>query len=221
MDPGIDVRYIIGDGFTPFHVYCLYGTSVDTAEHLLSKGTNIESRLLNGQTPLMVVLEWGNERLIRCFISHGANTTSTDQCNRTPLHFAVFYNHKAALQLLLEHGADHTIKTNAGETLLHFAAHHGNLETLRTLCTLNLKGINAEDRTIDFSLDQRSKGLIGLSALQIAEQREDMTPEWKDTFRRLVRCIEDPDNRTRLHLREDDLDLFEDALEHQDGPSPS
>ena len=203
------------------HLCCFHGTSVDIVEYLLLKGVGIEDFVLDGTTALMYAIERGHDHLVRCLLSHGAKVNSVDQYNKTPLHRAVRPHRSGILRLLLEHGADHTVKTDAGETLLHFAAYDGDLEGLKTLQSFNLDGINVQDCITDFNQDQKSKGLIGLPALQIAEQREHVIPEWMDAFHQLIRGIEHPESWTRMHGVENDLDVFEDALEHQNDPSLS
>ena len=141
-----------------------------------------------------------------------------DYFNRSPLHSAIQFRSSDALQLLLQHNADYTIKTKAGESLLHYAAHHGDLRTLETLRLFDLREINVQDRVASFSIHQKVKGLVGLTALQIAEQRQDVTPEWMNMFRQLVRDVKFPETRLGAHgLNDDCAHSFEDALEHQGG----
>ena len=219
-EPAIEVNYVESGNWTVLHECCRHGTAVDIVEYLLSRGVDIEGHVWNDTSALMLATARRHEHLVRCLISHGANMNSGDQHNNTSLHYAVEFQHSHALQLLLEHGANHTAKTNTGETLLHFAAEYGDLECLKILRTFDLNGINVLDRVTGVRPDQTSKGLIGLSALQIAEQREDVTSEWMDLFRQIIRGVEDPESRSRTHDLESGLDHFEDALEHQDDSEP-
>ena len=214
----MDLNYSNDAGGTPLLTFCQNGTSVEIVEKLLSKGVDLEARTWDGETALMIATEWLKGDLVRCLIAYRANVNSVDNDNRSSLHRAIWHHSSDVFQLLLQHRADHTIKTKAGETLLHFAAHSGDLKTLETLLLFDLRGINVQDRVTGFSDYQKVKGLVGLTALQIAEKRQDATPEWMDAFRLLIQGVEFPETRPRAHDLDQDDDVaeqFADALEHQ------
>ena len=217
LESGLDVdaNYANNLGWTPLMHFCYLGTSVKLVERLISKGADLESRTQEGYTALMTATQELRDDHVQCLIAHGANLNSVENNNRSLLHIAVHRCNSGAARLLFHHRADHTIKTKAGETLLHFAAHHGDLKTLDTLHLFDLGGINVRDRVTGFSDYQKVKGLVGLTALQIAEQRQDATPEWMDKFRQLIRSIESPETRSRAHdLGDDVTEEFQDALEY-------
>ena len=212
-----DLNYVSSGGWTPLLHFCISGTSVEMVERLLSRGADLESRSWNGESALIMATSELRDDLVRCLIARGANVNSVDHDNRSSLHIAIWYHSSAALQLLLQHNADYTIKTHAGETVLHYAAHHGDLETLETLRLFDLRAIDVQDRVTNFSSYQKAKGLVGLTAPQIAEQRRDVAPEWMDAFHRLVQDIEFPETTPRVHSPDDVSEVFEDALEYQGG----
>ena len=158
------------------------------------------------------------------------NTNTDGEC---ALHRAILEKHPETIRLLLIHDAPHHLKTKVGESLLHYAAMHGDESCLDALQSFDLKGIQSEDLITGRSSTQISKDVVGCTAAQIAEQRSDVTLEWREAFRRLMQAIKaghddddsgkgttEPRNPT-INIERDtagdveDINMFEDALEYQ------
>ena len=105
---------------------------------------------------------------------------------------------------------------------------YGDVATLEALQSVTLQGISQEDTITGVSHIQKSRDVVGRTAAQLAEQRSDVTPEWREAFRRLVRAIgtannseagesqdsvrnPTPDSLTNL----ENMECFEDAVEYQ------
>ena len=215
LDYGHDVDYRDPRGWTPLHACCLNGASVDIVERLIKKGANVEGCTKQGGTPLHIASQHDEERLLRCLISHGAKCDSTNIHGESPITYAIQANASQTLGILLQHRADYSIKTKAGETLLHVAAQRADSKCLNVLHSFDLWRINVEDRITGVSPSQTSKGLIGLTALEIAERRTDVTPEWLDIFRKLVHEIKFPEDRASTDHVSEEVEEFEDAVENQ------
>ena len=214
IDSGHNVTYSDLSGWTPLHVCCYSSGSVGIAERLISKGAKIDACTLEGERPLHVASQENNEEFVKCLISHGASLNITDTFGDSPLHYAIKHNSPQALQILLQNHADCSLRTKAGETLLHLAAQISNIQCLAILRLHDLSCINIHDRITSISHSQTLKGVIGLTALEVARRRLDVTPEWLDVFQKLVHEIEFPEQRSSTDFAE--TEDFQDALESQD-----
>lgn len=79
----------------------------------------METRDLEGRTPLHVSAWQGHTEMVALLLTHGrAQVDACDLENRTALHSASWQGHSDIVKLLLEHGAlpDHTC--NQGATAL-------------------------------------------------------------------------------------------------------
>lgn len=89
------------------------------AKYLISQGADVETRDLEGRTPLHVSAWQGHTDMVALLLTHGrAEVDACDLENRTALHSASWQGHSDIVKLLLEHGAlpDHTC--NQGATAL-------------------------------------------------------------------------------------------------------
>ena len=218
IDSGHDVIYRDTSGWTPLHHCSYYGTSTDIMKRLIDEGADIEACDVLGASLVHYAAQRNNAECLRFLISCGANLNKLDSVGDSALYYAIQVNSYQTLQLLLEYHADCSLKNKTGESLLHFAAQHADNRCLAILRSFNLLGINVQDIITGISSSQTMKGLVGLTALQIAERRKDVTPEWLDTFRKQVHEVEFLESRpstddTAEEVEETD---FEDAVENQD-----
>ena len=223
IERGHDVNYQDLRGWSPLIWCCYCGASVDVVEQLIIKGVDIEAPGKNGETAMHIASSQKNQnQIVRCLISHGANLNRIDNDGACPLFYAIQASGFQALQSLLQYNADYTLKSKAGETLLHFAAQHADIGSLAILCSFDLSRINVQvqDRVTGVSSTQTTKDFIGLTALEIAKRRTDVTPEWLDTFRQLIHEIEFPASSGASsftnHTVVETEDFYEDALENQE-----
>jgi len=108
---------------------------------LLKHGADVESRGLQGQTPLYMASSSGYTDVVRSLIGRHANPNAEcddydehfNAVNRTPLHAAVDKRHLDILPLLLESGAYVDHRGGQGQTALYMASSHGYAEIVRSL----------------------------------------------------------------------------------------
>ena len=216
LNSGCEICHRDPQGFLPFHLCCYYGSDVDIVETLLRGGIDVNDRISSSRsTPLTLAVQENHLHIVKYLMSQGANPNATNIDRECSLHVATSSNHPEALHLLLQHKANHRLKTKAGESLIHYAAQYGSIECLETLHMFSLEGIDPEDRIIGTSPNQKLK-VKGLTALEIAEQRTDVTPEWRAMFRKLVHGIRFPESKNQQLPTTDEIEEFEDALEQQD-----
>ena len=202
-------------GWLPIHLSYYYGSEVDIVESLLDDGINVDVKTtFDHFTPLMLAAQESHLRIIEYLIFRDANLNLTNQDGETALLLIIPQNDPEPISLLLRNGADHSVRSKTGENLLHYAAQFAGVTCLMILHAFDLIGINLGDTVNGTSPIQRMKDIKALTALQIAEKRSDVTPEWKDMFRKLVRGIEHPESKSPIEVI-DEIDEFQDAAEQQ------
>ena len=136
-------------------------------------------------------------------IARGANLNAVTDNGEAALCRAVSFNFHKMIHLLFHHHSDHCAKTPLGETILHSAGQYGDLECLKALRTNHLSGIDVEAQA------------KSLTALQMAERRRDVPPEWLPNFRELIDSVSQSNATDSGEPESDDIGEFEDALESQ------
>ena len=76
----------------------------------------VNSRGINGESPLHWMATLGDAEGIHLLVSEGANVNATDGEGNSPLHEAVAMRQTAAAQALVAHGADARLKNAVGKT---------------------------------------------------------------------------------------------------------
>uniref|UniRef100_A0A8C4URD1 Palmitoyltransferase n=1 Tax=Falco tinnunculus TaxID=100819 RepID=A0A8C4URD1_FALTI len=122
MKYGADPSLIDGEGFSSIHLAVLF-QHMPIVAYLLSKGQNIDTTDLNGQTPLMLAAQkvLGPEPT-RFLLKFNPSFNAVDNVQKnTALHWAITAGNTGAVDLLLEAGASLDIKNVKGETPLDLA----------------------------------------------------------------------------------------------------
>jgi len=82
---------------------------------------DVESRAVDGETPLIKAARCGHVEVVDYLITNGASMVSKDSLGWTPLHTACSEGHINVVKLLLDRGADKEAEDNEGWTPLHVA----------------------------------------------------------------------------------------------------
>ena len=211
----IDSTYVVPNGWTALHACCQNGLSVTLLERLLDKGAQIDQPFETGATPLFLAVQFGHNDLVRCMIAHGANLDAINFIGESPLSCSIELQNSQSLQVLLDRKANYRRLIHVDETLLHHAAIFADLECLRILRSFELHDIDVQARTTGFKEYPNNEKIKGGTALEIAMERKDVTPEWREMFRQLVEEIEHPRSFDGDNSQPGESEVFEDALEHQ------
>ena len=103
------------------HLSCANGDLALVAEQIVSSGTNVDSHIVLGITPLMIASSCGHVEIVECLIQTEANVNTTDQDGFPPLAYAITGSKSMAVaECLLQAGADPSIQVE-GITLLQMA----------------------------------------------------------------------------------------------------
>jgi ankyrin repeat protein len=83
---------------------------------LIDRGADVNSRDLEGWTPLHEATWEGHLDVVRLLLEHGADVNAVDQDRWTSLHMASKKGYLEIAQLLLEHGANVDVINVDGRT---------------------------------------------------------------------------------------------------------
>jgi ankyrin repeat protein len=86
---------------------------------------SLDSRDVDGDTPLHV-MAWRSDRLaVQALIDAGAEIDAVGDMGQTPLHVAVMRNDELLVEALLRAGADPNVRSEFGDTPLELAEQRG------------------------------------------------------------------------------------------------
>jgi len=107
---------------------------VDQVRELASRGTALDARGENGETPLILAVLEGHTDVAELLIEQGADVMARNDRGMTPLHAAAHAGSAEAAELLLDHGAELEDRNNvAGATPLIVAAEQNNVAVAELL----------------------------------------------------------------------------------------
>ena len=86
------------DSYTPL-AYSAWNNKRNITNFLLQNGSNV-NKACNGVTPLMSVAMFGNEAMVRLFLSKGADKNAKDNNNQTARDYAIRYGFNNVAELL-------------------------------------------------------------------------------------------------------------------------
>ncbi|KAG2462309.1 ZDH13 Palmitoyltransferase, partial [Polypterus senegalus] len=122
MKYGADPTLLDGEGYSGLHLAVQF-QHMPILAYLLSKGQNIDTPNLHGQTPLMLAAHKviGPEPT-NFLLKFNASVTAVDKLHRnTALHWAVLSKNENAAHFLLEAGANPDAENAKGETPIDLA----------------------------------------------------------------------------------------------------
>jgi len=134
LDRGFDANTLRGYGWTPLHravrSYSLKDSHVEMVKLLVAHGAAIDTKDVNGSTPLniateMIMISLREEpplyRIVKFLISEGADINSKTGEGWTALHWAVGTAQKDIMEMLIAKGAEIDSTDRNGNTPLHWA----------------------------------------------------------------------------------------------------
>ena len=108
---------------------------------LLGQGANLNTKNIDGKTPIMVALEIGNKDIIDYLLNQDIDINLKDNTGKNVLFYAIENKLIDISRILLKRGSEVDIKSAFGETLLMKAISIGDIELIKTLikkgCDIN------------------------------------------------------------------------------------
>lgn len=144
------------------------------AEHLVNKllalGAEVDTKNVNGETPLLIAALHGHDRICEILINAHAQIDAREKCGITALMYAAISSHESICKLLIASGAQINAKDNGGTSALTYATIRGHASTCKFLIDSGAQ------------IDAKTNG--GFSTLQQAVLYGNMT-----TIRTLISCL--------------------------------
>ena len=108
--------------------------SREAAEVLLNAGAAINTRDIQGKTPLHYAVEANFREIAEVLLNAGAAINTQDIQGKTPLHSAALFNAaQETAEVLLQHDANVNVKDHGGKTPLQYAVEEDARETAEVL----------------------------------------------------------------------------------------
>ena len=83
-----------------------YDGDIDTAQSLVSKGVDVNTKDKGGDTPCHIAAFGGHVEIVKFFVSIGADVNAKDKNGNTPLHLAASEGHFEVVKFLVSEGAN-------------------------------------------------------------------------------------------------------------------
>ena len=201
-------------GWLALHLAAYHGLDTDIITATIPLGLDIDTFTLRADrnTALILAAQQDQYHACECLLSFGANPNIQNALGQTALHKAIEFKCHKIIEHLLRLTDVH-LETQAGETLLDFAAQHSDIRSLEILNAFGLCGIRTDVPVTGTSPTQVQTTVVGLTALEIAEQRTNVTPEWLTTFKKLLHNNGIPDDSVYANIADEPGEEYYDALE--------
>lgn len=102
--------------------------NIVSVKQLVREGTDVDTRALDGWTPLTAAAREGRNEVIDELLTQGAEIDYPEGGGNTALFWASYYDHRSSVKLLLEKGANPTKKCNDCISPAQAAAERGHKE---------------------------------------------------------------------------------------------
>jgi serine/threonine-protein phosphatase 6 regulatory ankyrin repeat subunit B len=108
------------EGFTALYLVCGPPGPIDMAEFLIEKGADVNARMANSETALIMAVTSLQPEIVRLLLSNGADPDATTGGGDHVLFIAAQQGRKDLIKLLVEHGANVNAKNRDGQTILFY-----------------------------------------------------------------------------------------------------
>lgn len=187
VQAGADVNDVVPrTQMTPLHYAAEYQDSSEQIHALASLGAQIDGTDYLSWTPLHWASWRGHLSSLSALLDCGADFDAKTLDGNASMMLAVANNSHRCVQRLIEAGADCSIVRDTQWNILHYAAIGGSVDTLRSLATANLSGIDIQ------GLRTRETGQTVADMLQArieamsAEEQPEKRVAWKHAWNCLV-----------------------------------
>ncbi|AIL65862.1 Ankyrin repeat protein [Rickettsiales bacterium Ac37b] len=125
---------------------------------IIELGINVDSRNINGETPLHLAAERGNTETIITLVNNGASLGLPSRAGDTPLHYAALLGNKEATVALVNHDAIIEIQDDSNYTPIAIAQKYHHTE-VKDILEEGLVVDRLRDSKIDFKINYADKNI--------------------------------------------------------------
>jgi len=148
VEKGADVRSTNKMGISAMHWALANGQNQaeEIALLLIEKGSKVETKAVNGETPVMTAVRKGYAKAVKALLEKGADPLGIDGgSQQTLLHNASILGYGEIAGLLLKHGVDPNAKDGHGNTALFYAGRYGHRTVADVLNAVAANKLRIED----------------------------------------------------------------------------
>ena len=167
VEKGADVQIMNKMGISAMHWALGNGQNQaeDVALLLIEKGSKVETKAFNGETPIMTAVRKGYSKAVKALLEKGADPLGVEQgSQQTLLHKASILGYGEIAGLLVKYGVDATTKDVHGNAALFYAGRYGNKSVADILNAVGASKIKIEEI---YNPSKILKGEIGQSEAYI------------------------------------------------------
>lgn len=140
-------------GMSPLHLACQVGGKGEHIKLLLAHGASLTTHNANGDTPLNVAVQFGQQDAVAILLNLGADPNAANFAGQTALHWACSLPAPAIANMLLKAKANlHALDSN-GVTPFSLAVHKGSAEIVLALRNFGLSDPLPVDTSIPVLLN--------------------------------------------------------------------
>jgi ankyrin repeat protein len=121
------------EGLTALYLVCGPSGPIDMAEFLIEKGADVNAKMGNNETALIMAIKSLQPEIVRLLLSNGADPDATTGGGDHVLFIAAEQGRKDLMKLLVEYGANVNTKNRDGQTILFYDMILKDSEFLKTL----------------------------------------------------------------------------------------
>lgn len=177
LHAGAEVDHQGAAQMTALHIAVVEHDDVNIVALLLRHGAGINLIAQLGSSALFFACIHGHLHTTKHLVESGADVHQLYPSGEGVLHVACWGNNAEILRFLLKR-VDYCPTTKSFGTILHVAARiRMSIEIIKVLTEAGFEGIDTEER------------FEGYTALEWAQQRKDVPPEWSEAFAALLRSV--------------------------------
>ena len=187
LEAGADPAHADARQFNALQYATAHHADIRLVRRLIAAGAEVNRQSYQGITPVHYTALRDHHQLARVLLDNRAHLESVDRDGDSILHNAILYQAKNVLKLVLERGACRTSRNLHGRSILHYAALYSNIETLDTLRSANLEGVEPDGMDLE-----------GKMPLHLAQERQESPENFLQT---MVKLLDENRARNAMHSR--------------------
>jgi ankyrin repeat protein len=160
------VNALSRDGFTALYHVCGPPGPIDMAEFLIEKGADVNAKMGNTETALIMAVTSLQPEIVRLLLSNGADPDATTGGGDHVLFIAAQQGRKDLIKLLVEHGANVNAKNRDGQTILFYDMILKDNGFLKTLVKRGID-VNVRDNADRMTAVEKARGYKYADAVEI------------------------------------------------------